>query len=784
MKKLSQITKRIAVFFLAALLTGTASPIFAAAEEDTFVIPVDSVNGTRWEDTLVVYMDRATTGQNQWGWNVVVSADGKAVEKIEGGDTRGKDLAVPEGGFVVSGTDDKGRAIYENINIGDTVVFDEYGMRVLASAGEVNPFYETEIPFTGYNAPRYSQTLIIYNKAGTTTETNGYGYEVTVNAQGYVVSAGGNDSLVPEGGYVISAIEPADKDLLQAYCIPGARCEIVGKTVKVVYGAEMLASTVQNELNLLKEELSTAQAELRLIDYTAIQAKIDAVSPEGITTLAQRDAMLGEIKSIGRMMIEARTVEVRSVWYVPLERKAEEIDATVSEMKRVGINQLCLGIISGGKSIVKVSGEHPFKWDSRLVRLDLVQAYVDACKKHDMELVLSVPIFHGQGHNTDWLTLTNRGVVGEEQFCSPANEEYCGYMMEYLEYIVRHYDIDGLQYDYIRYPYFDGATDYGYDEASVALFMKETGYDRSVVEGIASQLAAHPQWEEWVNFKISLIDRRVKEFSDMIREYRPDLYISAAIANDTAAANYCQDATHWVENGTVDGIYPMSYAEGIMQSATQRFSAFLDDKTFLVMGNGAYQSLTLDEMYLQVKQTALYGADGIAFFEWGAYVSHGYAEAFAETVYQSSALSFTQKESESIAALVETAKERLALWYSCQPTIDYTFPSELFEKDLQGIYDGLKDISDDPYLLQDIELALRIEKMSKEDKKGGDYLLPIEKDETSAETSEESVETVTSAEESVNETKPGKSVLPWVVIGVLALAVVAVAAVILLRKKG
>ncbi|MBP3478897.1 MAG: hypothetical protein J6K03_05365, partial [Oscillospiraceae bacterium] len=42
------------------------------------------------------------------------------------------------------------------------------------SAWEIDPFYITKISFTGYNMPRYSNTLIIYNKPGSTTETNGY----------------------------------------------------------------------------------------------------------------------------------------------------------------------------------------------------------------------------------------------------------------------------------------------------------------------------------------------------------------------------------------------------------------------------------------------------------------------------------------------------------------------------------------------------------------------------------------------------------------------------------
>ncbi|MFR5863724.1 MAG: hypothetical protein ACLUFV_00070 [Acutalibacteraceae bacterium] len=56
---------------------------------------------------------------------------------------------------------------------------------------------------------RYAVTLVVYDR-GETTQTNGYGYEVAVGADG-VIRRRGNDSAIPAGGYVVSAIEEADR---------------------------------------------------------------------------------------------------------------------------------------------------------------------------------------------------------------------------------------------------------------------------------------------------------------------------------------------------------------------------------------------------------------------------------------------------------------------------------------------------------------------------------------------------------------------------------------------
>ena len=56
----------------------------------------------------------------------------------------------------------------------------------------------------GLNSYRSDGALIVYTNGGEHTGTNQYGYEVCVNSDGVITSAGGNNCLIPSGGFVIS----------------------------------------------------------------------------------------------------------------------------------------------------------------------------------------------------------------------------------------------------------------------------------------------------------------------------------------------------------------------------------------------------------------------------------------------------------------------------------------------------------------------------------------------------------------------------------------------------
>lgn len=787
--------KKIFSMFLALNFFTAAFAVPAFAEEEAVVFHVDSLNGTRWADYLCVYRDIEHTGQNEWGENIVVNSEGVVIEKIPGADTRGKNLAIPEGGLVVSGTGDIGKEVYDSAEIGDRCLFDEYSMRVYFSKGEIDPFYTQTLRVTSYNDTRWSDTVVIYNESGKNTNTNAFGYEVCVNADGYIVSSGGNNNIVPEGGYVISATETEDTNILKMYFAVGAKCTLKETSVTAEYGKEQLVRTAESELQLLKAKLETAKAQYKLIDYAAVEAEIAKIEIGEINTLEERNAVIAEMRKIDPMLVESRSVETRSVWYTARETNAADIKATVAEMKAAGINELVLSSNSAKGSIIPIdTNEIPFTRDPISRRIDILQTYIDECRANDISIVVLVPVMGGSfgEKNTEWFDVSNTGEEREEIFFSPANQEYRSTYMKYVSYIISNYDVDGLQLDYIRYPQFIGGVDAGYDDATIKLFEEKTGHGESVVREIGQQLTNHPLWDTWLNFKVELINSWVKDLYDLASELRPDIYVTAAVAASGGIDSYCQDPAAWVKGGYIDGIYVMSYTEEINERTTEPHTTARTDKSYLVMGCGAYLSISNKSLIEQTDNSIVLGADGTGYFEWGAVKDHRYIEIFQSWLFKNEAIPFTGEVSEVVNRLVATSKARVELY--CESA------DEAKASELRGIMSALPDENADKdalntaltalsaaldgdaekYLTAELNAAIRAINMKKADY---EFTKPTEDDDSSAASDDASDPNASDTEQNSQEPDDSKSPIVPVVIGVLAaLAVVAVFVVLKIRK--
>lgn len=213
---------------------------------------------------------------------------------------------------------------------------------------------------------------------------------------------------------------------------------------------------------------------------------------------------------------------------------------------------------------------------------DPLAAAVKLAKERGMELHAWVWIFAAanQRHNSilrqplaypgpvlsqhpTWAMADRRGglfqVNSKKAFFDPANPEVRDYLISLLEEIASRYEVDGIQFDYIRYPFQDPSVNqtYGYGTAARSQFSQLTGTDPIAI------VPGDRLWNQWTQFRIQQVDRFVAEASRRLKSQHPDLILSAAVFPIDRAerlAKLQQNWEAWVERGDIDLLVPMAYA--------------------------------------------------------------------------------------------------------------------------------------------------------------------------------------------------------------------------------
>jgi uncharacterized lipoprotein YddW (UPF0748 family) len=151
--------------------------------------------------------------------------------------------------------------------------------------------------------------------------------------------------------------------------------------------------------------------------------------------------------------------------------------------------------------------------------------------------------------------------VGQTKpFFDHGNPQVQKYLLDLYEEIVTRYPVDGLQLDYIRYPFQDPARGqiYGYGAASRSKFQQLTGVDPVNITPSQREM-----WQKWTEFRTQQVDNFVAQVSEKLRKKRPNLIISAAVfplPEQERIQKIQQDWEVWAKRGDVDMIVPMTYA--------------------------------------------------------------------------------------------------------------------------------------------------------------------------------------------------------------------------------
>lgn len=688
--------------FLKRLETGselTLSGISLPASPDMYfvtgdlLVPIDKTNVVRDANQVVLYSPAfgESTKTNIWGLELTVV--GNTVTKVaklsnDSAKPSESDSQIPASGVVISVH--MGNPYYKQLNeavkAGDAIrvsadaklynaskiAYAAYNPRTIADnpaawdAGEKKPY-------DGFRGPNQ---LIVYDSGyGESTGTNPYGYEVTVNSEGIITGSGGSDSPIPEGGYVLSG-HGESLTWLEKYAALGARVTLntAKKTVTIILSpdsylnmAAFSIKTAKDSLELARQQhldiqydksqetISTAEAKLRSLEEQAAAGLY-----EGMTNTA------AEIQGIADdayyMTFESMKAENRAVWLRPNDTSIEQIKKRLDMLKELNINILYLETYWGGYAIYP-TGDPYLKQNPMFNGLDILEAYLKEAHARGIEVHAWVENFLTGSPVADvkpeWMSVSRKGDTWylengttKYHFLNPALPEVRDFLSGIYRGLIKKYNIDGIQFDYMRYSNSgDYTNDFGYDSYTRQLFASYTGTDP------ISLKPGDPLWESWCGFRTQIISFYAYRVISEIKSLKPDIKISADVwpEYDETIVDIYQDSKSWVRKGYINSLIPMSYYlnEGAVVEDINNTLEFTRGNSQITSGIASFNKVDPKVFLKQVHGIRNSNTRGISIFEFESLFSRGYNKVLKPGAFSASAAVTNRNPEQSVKLLFD-----------------------------------------------------------------------------------------------------------------------------------
>jgi len=213
----------------------------------------------------------------------------------------------------------------------------------------------------------------------------------------------------------------------------------------------------------------------------------------------------------------------------------------------------------------------------------------------------------------DWLVCDSSGkaMPFSEHYVSfspgiPAVQEH---ILKILAEIVTNYDIDGIHFDYVRYPEGANRAGFSHDKISLKRFKDRRENPQNL------------KWEDWQREQITTFVARAY---DCITTIKPYVKVSAAVIGNYKSSAWngyhivFQDPRRWVEIGKIDWLIPMIYY-GRQERANafpiviKEWKNYLEEQRPFFAGIGAYR-LAWHEVLDEINDVRNNRLSGMVFF--------------------------------------------------------------------------------------------------------------------------------------------------------------------------
>jgi uncharacterized lipoprotein YddW (UPF0748 family) len=215
----------------------------------------------------------------------------------------------------------------------------------------------------------------------------------------------------------------------------------------------------------------------------------------------------------------------------------------------------------------------------------------------------------------------------EGLYLSPFSHGAVEHLVKVVEDLATHYPLDGIHFDYIRFP----GQQYDFSPAALEGFASEInrtlprGAKRELKRAVRKNPLAYVErysstWQDVRRERVTSLLRRLRSAA---RAKRPSAMVTAAVVPDPTIARDSrgQDWPTWLAQGLLDGVCPMAYTTDAETFRAQMAAARVASPGRLFLaGIGAYR-LSREQTVRRIELAREAGADGIILFSYDSLVA-------------------------------------------------------------------------------------------------------------------------------------------------------------------
>jgi uncharacterized lipoprotein YddW (UPF0748 family) len=336
------------------------------------------------------------------------------------------------------------------------------------------------------------------------------------------------------------------------------------------------------------------------------------------------------------MTFESIKVENRAVWLRPRDTSIVQIQKRLDMLRDLNINTIFLEVYWNGYAIYPISNAI-MKQNPMFNEMDILEVYLKEAHARGIELHAWVENFLVDqpiaAKKPEWMAISRKGdnfylenAVTKYYFLNPALPEVRDLLSELYKGLVRKYNLDGIQFDYMRYSHSgDYSNDFGYDTYTRQLFAGYTGTDPINLK------PGDVMWNKWCDFRTYLVSSYAYRMFSEVKSIKPSIKISSDVwpEYDKTIVDIYQDPKAWIGKDYINSLIPMSYyldeasvTEDIINSWT-----FARGHSQLTSGIATFNKVDTKVLLRQISAIRAANTNGIAIFEFESLFNGRYSGA-------------------------------------------------------------------------------------------------------------------------------------------------------------